>query len=199
MSSPDEIPLQCLDGSSAPPELGEALRRLNELPPAARAARAELLLQLLEPLPDDQLDARIGRLCRRLELPPEVAGPGFKAARVVLRAAAAMNMDREALAADLAALGSAGADDLLDVYDQAFANLRGEVIQATIAAHGRVLIGLEWRVDTLGASNRGRKLNVPVALMTFHLQHGTHTEHVTMQLVPQMVEQLRDVCNRLLK
>ena len=191
-----EPQLQCLDGESPPPELGEALGHLREIPPRQRA---DLLSQLLEPLSDDQIDARIGRLCRRLELAPDRAGPGLKAARFVLRAAAAMNLDREALGADLALLDVENYVDILDIYDASRATLRAEVIQASIVAHGRVLMGVEWRIDTLGSSNRGRKLNVPVALMTFHLQNGTQTEHVTMQLVPQMVEQLRDVCNRLLK
>src|SRR5690606_19722226 len=175
-----EIQLASLDGQSAPPELGAALRLFADLAPERRD---ELLSQILEPLSDDQIDARIGRLCRRLELAPDKVGPGLKAARFLLRAAAAMNVDRAALATDLDQLGAPELEDLLDVYARALPALRAEVIQASIVAHGRVLMGIEWRIDTLGSSNRGRKLNVPVALMTFHLQNGTQTEHVTMQLV----------------
>lgn len=190
------VKLACLDGSPAPPELTDALRRLGEID---REQRGDLLAQILEPLADDQLDGRIGRLCRRLDLSPENAAPGLKAGRFVIRTAAAMCLDREALAADLTLLDAGHLTDLLDVYERALPALRAEIVQASIVAHGRVLMGVEWRVDTLGASNRGRKLNVPVAMMTFHCQNGTQTEHVTMQLVPEMVAQLRDVCERLLK
>src|SRR5690606_37886621 len=152
-------------GRPAPPELGEALRALGNFSGPARTQRAELVLQLLEPMADDQLDARIGRLCRRLEVALEEVGPPLKAARIVLRAAAAMDMGRESIAGDLAVLGVRDGDDLLDAYDKARAAVRAEVVQASLVAHGRVLMGVEWRIDTLGASNRGRKLNVPVARM----------------------------------
>ena len=51
------------------------------IPEEALASFHELLLPNLEPMPPDQLDNRIGRLCRRSELSPEIAVPGNTARR----------------------------------------------------------------------------------------------------------------------
>lgn len=193
--------LFCLDGARAPAELGPSLAQLLALPPLLRERLAEVLLPNLEPLPEDQLDSRIARLCRRHDLNPDVAGPALKATVLLFRQAAMHALDSSQLAQDLAALG--GSEELgellVPLYEQARPDLRREAARATIAAHGKVLAGVEWRVDTLGSSSRGRQLNLPVAMLTFHYLDGERTDRITLQLLPDMVASLREICDLLIK
>jgi len=190
----------CLDGKPAPADLGPALLRLLELPEQARSRLEELLLPNLQPLSEDQLDNRIGRLCRRQDLPADVVGPGIKAVVFVFQQAAVFDVGSDELRQDLTALGAGQdlVDVLLGLYDKAFDELRAAIATATIAAHGKVLAGVEWRIDTLGSSNRGRRLNMPVALVTFHYQDGDQTDRITLQMLPQAVQGLRELCDQLL-
>lgn len=192
--------LHCLDGKPAPAEFGPALRRLLELPAELRAQLDELLLPNLEAMPEDQLDNRIARLCRRLELTPEQVGPGIKASVFLFRQAAVFNVQPDELRQDLLALGSGEplVEALLPVFEKVLPELRREIAMTTIAAHGKVLTNVEWRMDTVGSSSRGRGINIPVALVTLHFQDGAKTEHVTLQMMPDAVGGLRDVCNHLL-
>jgi hypothetical protein len=195
--------LFAFDGKAAPEELAPALRGLLELPAEVRGELGPLLGPCLEPMPDDQLDNRIARICRRHELDPRVAGPGFKGVALLFRSAAAVACEPEQLSQDLRALDIAVGDALdallLPLYQEAYPQLRMQIVRDSIAAHGRVLTNIEWRVDTLGASNRGRKLEVPVALMTFAYQEAGRNDRFTMQLLPDAVVQLRDICDHLLK
>lgn len=193
--------LACLDDRPAPPELGPALAGLARWSADQQALLPELVPPCLDPLPEDQLEARIGRFCRRHELPADLAPPALKAIRFLLRACAAMNGEPEMIRRDVEAL--LGSDELaallVPIYVEVLPALRQEILQATIAGHGRVLVGLEWRIDTIGSSNRGRGINAPVAQMTFHVQQGGQAESVTIQMLPDMVRQLRDTCDLMLK
>lgn len=193
-------PLHALDGKPAPAELGDGLAALERLGPDARGRLAELVLPTLEAMPDDQLDNRIGRLCRRHELNPDVAGSAIKATRVLLRAAAACDLDADALAEDLKALAVAPsiAELLLPIYQQAKPELRREIAHAAILGHGKILVGLEWRMDTIGSSNAGRNINIPVVLLTLTTKDRNGIEATTVQMTPDMVQALRELCNELL-
>ena len=192
--------LRSLDGKAAPADLAGALSALMRLPEPARRGFADLLLPNLDSIPEDQLDARIVRLCRRAGLDPEELAPPIKASRFLLRQAAAGNVPRQGLADDLAALSihDAPAAILLGAYEHAFPALRREILVQALRAHGNVLAGVEWRVDTIGSSSQGRDLGVPVALLTLHYHDRQQAGSITIQLLPDMVNQIREVCNELL-
>jgi hypothetical protein len=183
-----------------PPELPKALAALADLSPAARAHFADLLAETIGPMPDDQLDNRIVRLCRKLELDPAKLAPPLKSARYLFRLAATQGSSPADLAVDLDALlpGRGLAPLLVPLYERALPLLRQELATASLAAHGKVLAGIEWRVDAIASSDRGRGINLPVVLMTLAYREREQSGSVTMQLLPSMVKELRDVCDRLL-
>ncbi|MBW2525280.1 MAG: hypothetical protein JRI23_13935 [Deltaproteobacteria bacterium] len=192
--------LHCLDGEPAPPDLGESLRRLLHLPAELQPKLPEILRPSLEPMAPDQLDSRIARLCRRFELQPEQIGPGVKAAVFLFRQGAVFDVDAAELEEDLrAVIGKQQVVDLLlPIYREVFPELRREIAMATITAHGKVLTNVEWRLDTLGSSSRGRKINIPVALVTLQYQDGPEARQITLQMMPDAVAGLRKVCDHLL-
>ena len=195
-----ELLLHSLAGRPAPEELGPSLAAIFELPESAHANFKDLIVPNLEPLPEDQLDNRIVRLCRRMEIDPEKAAPPIKSTRFLLRAAASHNTSAEHLAEDLRALcpDTHLAEILLPIYEEVQEQLRDEVLAGTLQAHGNLLNGLEWRIDTIGSSNLGSEINAPVALLTMHYQDRQQARSFTVQMLPNMVAQLRDLCNELL-
>lgn len=198
----DESPplLFMLAGKPAPVGLAQALRRLGSVRSDARAQLEEVALSSLEPLPEDQLEARMVRLCRRHDWAAEEIGPGIKGIVFLLRTAAAADVDARALGTDVMALtdDASLADLVVGVYAKARGSLRNEIVRSALLAHGKVLAGVEWRIDTVGSSDRGRKLNVPVALLTLHYQEGTRTDAITLQALPETLHALREVISELL-
>ena len=183
-----------------PSGLAVALRVIADLPTEVRAKLAELIPELLELMPEDQLDNRIVRHCRKLELDPARLAPPLKSARFLFRIAASNAASPEDVAADLEALvpGAPLAEWLVPLYESVLPALRQEIAMASLAAHGKVLSGIEWRIDAIAASNRGRGIQLPVAMLTFDYRDRNQPGSVTLQLLPSMVKELRDVCERLL-
>ncbi|MBM4375917.1 MAG: hypothetical protein FJ095_12590 [Deltaproteobacteria bacterium] len=183
-----------------PSELAVALRVIADLPTEVRAKLAELIPEVLELMPEDQLDNRIVRHCRKLELDPARLAPPLKSARFLFRIAASNAASPEDVAADLEALvpGVPLAEWLVPLYEAVLPALRQEIAMASLAAHGKVLSGIEWRIDAIAASNRGRGIQLPVAMLTFDYRDRNQPGSVTLQLLPSMVKELRDVCERLL-
>ncbi|MFO0552585.1 MAG: hypothetical protein U0271_29615 [Polyangiaceae bacterium] len=60
------------------------------------------------------------------------------------------------------------------------------------------MTGIEWRIDTVGSSSRGRQLDVPVALVTFEYRTGDKQDRFTLQMLPDAVQGLRSICDHLL-
>lgn len=199
MSDAPEVLLFSLGGKAAPAELAPALGVVEALP---AKVFAEVVEATLEIMPEDQVDNRIVRLCRKLDIDPEKAAPGFKSTRWLLRNAASANVGADLLGQDLYAL--LGPDTLvvervLPIYERAFPAMRLEIIQAALSSHANVLTGLEWRVDTIGSTNLGTELNFPVALLTMHYRDRQQGGSFTVQMTPDMVAELRQLCDQLLK
>ncbi len=203
-SPPAALPgplLFSLNGKPAPPGLGEAIARLSELSADLLERLDELLLPNLGDMPEDQRENRIGRLCRRNELDPEMFGPVVKGCAFLIRSAAAFDVDANAFSQDVRAIGATEevATRLAGLFEQVRGEMRADIARAAIAAHGKVLAGVEWRVDNLASSSRGRGLNLPVALVTFHYQDGPRADRITLQMLPEMVGSLRVLCDELLE
>ena len=183
-----------------PPELPAALATLALLPGPARARLPALLSELVAAMPEDQLDHRLIRLCRNADLDPERLAPPLKAARFLFRHAASAGAGVAELRRDLESLcpDAAAQEFLARIYEAVLPSLREEIAAASITAHGKVLAGVEWRLDAIAASNRGRGLQVPVALVTLHFQDRGTSGSFTVQMLPAMVKELRDACDALL-
>ena len=56
----------------------------------------------------------------------------------------------------------------------------------------------QWRVDTIEASERGVKLRLPVAMLTLHYREGSEVGRITLQVLPDMMGELKGICERVL-
>lgn len=208
MSNPAELPspplhpqkLHCLGGAEAPPGIGADLQILMRLPESARASIWEALgPSLVEPLPAD-LEARLDRFCGAHGASGSDLARALKASRFLVREASALDLSRALFAEDLAAL-SGGPDVgalLLPGYETAKAFVRRDIVRRALADHGKLLVDVEWRVDTITASGHGAKLRAPVAILTLQVQEGERQERVTLQVLPSTLEQLRKICDQIL-
>jgi hypothetical protein len=191
--------LYSLNGSPAPADLGQGLSACLELPADVAPKIADVVFACLEPVSPDQLRNRIGRHCRRLELDEEIVSRTVLAARFLLHAAAETNASPEDVGKDLSALGcGAVAEWLVPLYAHVVGELRRDIARSALTMHGRVLTQIDWRMDTVGSTNRGRELNLAVAMVTLHYIDGKEEGRMTVQMLPDMVNEMRRVCDQLL-
>ncbi|HEY4116226.1 MAG TPA: hypothetical protein VGM56_00170 [Byssovorax sp.] len=128
---------------------------------------------------------------------------GVRAARFLLRAAAAASLDRAALEADLVAVAPAAARAvapvLLALVDAASAIVQAEAFARALVDHGKLVTSVEWRVDRVAASRAGRAASTPVALLTLGYHEGASAGRVTLQALPETVLELREACDAILR
>jgi len=193
--------LYCLGGGEAPPELGADLLRLTRLP----AEAVQKLWQVLPPALADAITKETEQLldvfCAAYRVDEDEFGRAIRACRFVIREGAQRDVPAEAVAQDLERL--CPGDTLVQAlvlagYEPAKAQLRQEILKAAVVDHGKLLVGVKWRVDAVHASERGARLQMPVALLTFHFREGADTGRVTLQVLPDMMKELRAVCDKVL-
>jgi hypothetical protein len=189
----DAVRLRCLRGKPTPPDLATDLRGLTRLPDAARAGLWSVLgPSLTEPL-SAQAEGLLDAFCRAHRLRRDDLSRPVKACRFLLREAASANVERTVFVQDLRAL--CGRDDVLEQffvagYDAACQVVRQEVLQGTLADHGKLLTGVDWRLDSVQASSRGSKMRIPVALLTLRYREGDQARRITLQVLPETLRQL---------
>jgi hypothetical protein len=185
--------LHALDGAAAPPELAADLAGFARLPDPARARLWEVLGPSLVEPPPDALGEVVDAFCASTGADGEALARVVRAARVLLRAAARVDLAKERFADDLAAIAP-GPDGparlLLAGWDKAREVLRRELAERAILAHGKVLTGVDWRVDTIGAVKGGPRLGQPVVMLTLTYREGDRTERVTLQALPDTLAEL---------
>lgn len=194
-------PLHTFGGAAADPEIVEDLLRIRELPASARARFWEALGPSLSDPIAPEVEGLLDRFVARHGADAGALAPALKAARALVRRASAIDLDAARFAEDLVAL-SAGAADLGEVllpgYEKARALLRAEIARRAVADHGRLLENVAWRVDRLSASDQGSGLSLPVVTLTLHYREGGRQERISVQVLPDVLAEIRAICDGLL-
>jgi hypothetical protein len=198
--APLTISLRCLGGKAAPPELAGDLLRVSALPAEALRRFWHVLgPSLAEPLPREA-EQLLDGYCRAHHLDGDELAHAVKACRFLLREAARIDLSADDFAADVAALQPDSPplrELLLAGYERARAQVRRELLGGTLAAHGNLLVGMDWRVDTVESSDRGARLRAPVAMLTLRYVEGKKARRLTLQVLPDMLAELEKTCQRI--
>ncbi len=184
------------------PALVGALQALRALPDGAARDIWAVLGPMLDAPGSQEATGRFRNFCRVHELVPAIAGAMFEQLRSLVLRAAAAGVKPAALAADLAALdrdlpdGGAGRV-LIEGYRKALPVLRRRIVTETLADHGAVLTGIDWRLDRVAASNHGAAIDVSVLLVTLRYRENGRDERLSLQLTPDGIRQLKELAARI--
>jgi hypothetical protein len=76
--------------------------------------------------------------------------------------------------------------------------VRAELLRGTIADHGKLVEGIDWRIDSISASDRGESFGYAIGVLTFRYREGEERSRITVQLLPDALAELRAICDRML-
>lgn len=198
--APSPIPLESLAGGAAPPEIADDLRAVTLLPLPAQQRLWEALGPCLRDPIGPEVERRLDHFCQTHGVPDGDLARVIKACRFLIREASVVDADRDAFARDLGRLcpdAPAVGEILLPAYELAKAQVRSEILENTLADHGKLVEGIDWSVDVLSSSSRGEKLGLPVIVITFRYREGARHDRITLRFVPAFVKRLREICGRL--
>ena len=191
--------LRCCQGATPPVPIVEGWKKFLDLPEAAAGEIWTVLEPGLLQRTDPATQAMLDSFCRAHGVKPEdlagaVLGCGFLVER-----ASALNLGVEDLKQDLATLSDGDpsrAESILSRYDELKTTIRQIMVEESLADHGKVLTGLDWRIDTVSASDRGADLQTSVIFLTLRYRDGDRHGRITFQLTPQALSQLRGFMGR---
>lgn len=194
------VTLACLNGSPAPPSVADGWRRLASFPDAARADFWEILgVAIVQPENAD-IQGALEKLASVHEIEVPDAVRAIEACDFLMARAASMNLEPETLAQDLTALSEGAqmptAGEFLQRYGEAKPLLRNRLVEATLADHGKLLTGLDWRVDNVTGSDRGIISNATVVYLTLRYRDGNDEGCVSLQLTPEALKYLKAFTDR---
>jgi hypothetical protein len=191
--------LKCCQGNPAPSFVVDGWTRFIRFPEKARNGFLSLLAPAMMEPADPENRKRVGTFCTGHGLAEEAVVAAMRCCDFLLRQASMLDLDADAFQQDLADLSGGdtqAAGPVLANYNAAKADLRLQILRETLADHGKVLVGLDWRVDNVTASDRGVQLNSDVVFLTLRYREGNTVERITLQLTPEAVKELKLFCER---
>ena len=193
------IPLRCCLGEAAPQQVVNGWRAFESFGAEARAKFWGVLGRALID-PASVLDAELLEpFCRENAVAIEAALAAVRSCEFLLRRASAIDMPKAAFEDDLEALSGGDltvAEGLLTRYDFVKTGLRQQILQGTLTDHGKLLVGLGWRVDNVSVSDRGTGLDTTVVFMTLRYVEGGKGDAITLQLTPEALGDLKKFMHR---
>ncbi|WP_437715850.1 hypothetical protein WMF45_05170 [Sorangium sp. So ce448] len=198
--APSAARLRCLDGQPAPADVVRDWKRFLELPDKARQNLWEILAPSLAGSVDAAMERRAEAFCRLYDLAAPELQASLRVCRFVLSRAGSLDLPAADVAEDIAALSGGdarGGVAVLSWYEAAKAVVRRGILEESIFDHGKVLVGLDWRVDRIAGSDRGVHLDAPLAVLTLRLRDGGRDERTTIYVAPQALGQIKEACDRI--
>jgi hypothetical protein len=191
--------LHCWQGQPAPAMVVQGWQALLAMPTSAQQAFTQLFTTSIIEENEDALKAMLGEFCQTHQIDQAAAFMALKAVQALFSRAAALDLGVDRFVEDLQQLSK---DDLAGVrlltarFQVIKDQIRQQFFEASLTDHGKVLIGLDWRVDHVSASDRAVGLNAPVVYLTLRTRDAERTERTTLQLTPQSVRLLQSFCER---
>ena len=200
-SGPGQNPgLHCFGGSPAPPSIIDGWRGFLALLETNQEGVWSLFESVLRNPGDPGYEERVRGFSQERGLLEAQVLLALQAFDTLFHQAAAFDLSREQFGQDLSALSGGplpAVDPLLSHYDGLKGELRGRILQETLADHGKVLLGLDWRIDKVISSDRGTDLDGSVMLLTLRYREGDRLDRVTLQLTPDALADLKRFAERI--
>ncbi len=200
-SKAGSTPLHCLGGGEPSAELLLGLKDLRLWPKSAKQHHWDALgLAVQYPMPKD-LDQRLEAFRRQHEVPPGRFARALTAGHKLLSEAARHDLDGAQLEADLVQLSGPNRE-LVELFmpgfERAMEGIKRQILHSSLSDHGNLLIGVDWRVDLMLKSQRGKELKMPVTQLTLRYLEGKQERRLTVQALPEHLQELQAMCKEIL-
>ena len=193
------VTLNCCNGAAPPEQLVEGWRRFLDLPRLAQASVWTVLGPGLLTPADPGNQQRVEKYCAEHGLTQDHAVAAMQACEFLVRQASAINLELAKFQEDLAAMSGdqrEGYEIITTRYEGIKNEVRKVIVNESLADHGKVLLGLNWRVDHVKASHRGAQLDTDVVMLTFCYREGDRADRVSLQLTREAMLDLKQFCER---
>jgi hypothetical protein len=170
------------------------MRMLLGLPHGAQSHLWHLIRVGLEEPETAEHRPLLDSYAMRFEANPAHLLAAVRTCQFLLRHAAARRVQQADFLHDVARLsaGSSVAAELLAPhYARVTGQLRLKLLEDTLADHGNVLVGFDWRIDTVNLSNHGELEGIPVVFMNLAYRQGEETKKLSLQLAPSALASLK--------
>lgn len=193
------IAFNCFGGQTAPSIVVDGWHRLAAFPPAAWEPFWLLLAPVLLQPGSPTHQNLIAMLGQQYSIAPDAMLAAIRCCELLLKQAAALDLTEAQFRQDLESLG--GPAELTGFIQARFSEtkqlLRRQILMDSLAAHGKVMTDLEWRLDNVLHSSKGNRLGTEIVLLTLHYLEGRTPGSVTLQLTREAAQMLGRFCDRL--
>ena len=198
------VVLKLLQGKPPTPDLLRRWRRYIELPALVHARIWEVLNPILLGLPQESVPQHVAQFAAAVNVEVSDLTLALEGCHALLLEATARNIDVKDFNEDLALLSGAGAGQtaraaIVEGYERSNKLIRQRLVMESVAEHGKVLTGLNWRIDRILMSNHGFNLDTPILMMTLHYEDAGEKQHMTFQVSDSVLTMMRDFCDKMLK
>lgn len=187
-------PWHCFPEEGPPEGVIAGVRMLLGLPRGAQSNLWHLIRVGLEEPETPEHRQLVENYAMRFEANPSQLIGAVRACQFLVRQAAARKVELTEFLTDVQTLSGtdrSAVEVLAPHYLRVRNLLRLQMLENTLADHGNVLVGFDWRIDQVGVSNHGELDSVPVVFLNLVYRHGDETKKLPLQLSPSAIASLK--------
>ena len=187
--------LNCLDGRAAPPEIVDGWKMLQGLPETALKSIWDLIAPMLVEPNQPEHQQRIQQFATMHGADALDVLAAVSSAGVIVERARSIKLPPDKLAEDALRMSGGQEDEasrqISGGYAKFLDELQQHAMQRTLALHGNLLVGLDWRIDTVESSNVAGKVDERVMFMTLSYLANEEPKRLSLQVTPEVMGHLR--------
>ncbi|MEM9695680.1 MAG: hypothetical protein AAGA56_24265 [Myxococcota bacterium] len=197
-------PLACLGGVELSLPLQQDLRLMLQVSPPVDGNFWMMVSAAIRDSPPEAVAQHVAAFCRERSLEPRSIDRTLHAYRFLLREAAHRNVTVDDFNNDLATIADNEEDglQLQSLLGSGFAammrQLREEMVSGAVTDHGKTLLDVSWRVDSMLASDRGDTQQKRLGVITLRYLEGQREERITFNVQPQVLAALHRAAEKML-
>lgn len=195
----DTPKLNCLAGQETPEEFVTGWQNFLAFPREAQNDFWDIVYQGLTVPSPEAVQQSGQKFCAQYSVKEPDGALALQVCVKLVSQGIALDLSQEQFRDDLMRLGNddpVAAEFVASRYQQTKPTLRGAILGAVLADHGKVLTGLNWRVETVQAADRAANLNATVIHLSLQYQEGAEMGRVSLQLTPESLQVLKAFTNR---
>ncbi|MEJ2039666.1 MAG: hypothetical protein P8X55_12155 [Desulfosarcinaceae bacterium] len=168
--------LNCFEGQPPPAVVAEGWKQLAAIPKKSWESFWLLLAPVVMNPGSTANKDLVTLFCKEHDIAPESLLVAMGCCELLLKQAAALNLSKEIFRRDLAVLAGDDSDELVHFVVQRFAGamkgIRRQIFMESLSTHGKVMTGLDWRIDKVKHSSKGNHFDTDIVFLTVHFRRA---------------------------
>ena len=198
----EAIKLRCYGGNPIPDQVLKDWLLFCELDEKIQYNIWNLIKSIVYGQSSEQLKSEISEFCNKFYIEEKKLTRSLGLLTHMLQQATKYDLSKNDIENDfliLKKLKHGEVDDIITGYVEVKNEIKIKFINNTLLSHGKLIVGVDWKIENIEASNDAFNIHIPVVTLTFRYREGDDSNRISLRMTTDTIEQLQSALSEISK